>query len=243
MIMRASIRFLSLAAATGAAFGATPAVAQVQLGDGFSLSGSATLLTDYRYRGISQSNEEPAVQATLDVFHISGFYAGAFATSLANDPRYGRAEIDIYAGFTREIMSATNLDVGIAYQIYPGNDSSLGRSDYFEPYASLSHTLGPATLTGSIAYAFNQGEATDGGDNLYLATELAVGIPATPITLTGHIGYSDGSLAPTGNYLDWRVGAELRTGAATFGLHYVDTDLPGGGEVGSTVVASLRFGF
>lgn len=241
--MRASPRFLCIASVSAALLGATPATAQVPLGGGFSLSGSATVLTDYRYRGISQSDEAPALQGTLDLSHISGFYVGAFATSLADDPRYGRAEVDIYAGFTREVMSATNLDVGIAYQIYPGNDSSLGRSDYFEPYASLSHTLGPATLTGSVAYAFDQGEATDGGDNLYLAGDLVVGIPGSPLSLTGHVGYSDGSLAPTGNYLDWRVGAEIRTGAATLGFHYVDTDLSGGGEVGSTFVASLRFGF
>jgi hypothetical protein len=75
-------------------------------------------------------------------------------------------------------------------------------------------------------------------DNLYLWGDASIGIPKLPVTAKAHIGYSDGnpglgpngtSVAPTGSYFDWMLGADYVVGPVTLGVAYVDTDI-GRGE-------------
>lgn len=227
---------LALSILTG--FGAaTPAFAQD--GSGFSVSGGATLVSDYRFRGISLSDEDVALQGTLNLNHDSGFYAGAWASSLDDTPLYGEVELDLYAGWTKEVASGTSVDVGLLYYVYP---DGTGDSDYFEPYAKVSHTIGPVKGTVGLAYAWDQ-SAIGNDDNIYVFADLAAGIPGTPVTLKAHAGHSDGSLSPTGNYWDWSVGAEAAVGPVTVGVAYVDTDLGDFRNVDAGLVASVGFAF
>lgn len=238
-----TFRNLALAAAGSAALGlAGPAAAQVAIGGGFSVTGSGTLVSDYRFRGISLSGEDPALHATVNLNHDSGFYVGVWGSTIEETPLYGEVEIDLYAGYTRAVAPGTNVDIGLLYYFYPGNDGRAGASDFFEPYASVSHTIGPVTAKVGAAYAWEQ-DATGGGDNLYLFGEASGGIPGTPLTLVGHLGHSDGALSPGGDYLNWRIGLEAGFGPATVGLAYVDNDLPEGPNVDPTAVASLRLAF
>lgn len=225
-----------------AAAAATPAAAQQQVGGGFSISGSVTATTDYRFRGISQSNEDAALQSNLTLEHDSGFYVGAFGSTLGDNPRYGDSEVDFYAGYTREIAAATNLDAGLIYYLYPDGDDRFGESDYFEPYASVSHILGPVTAQVGAAYAPEQ-DGTGGEDNLYLYGNLRGSVPFTPVTAVAHLGRNSGSAVLGGDYFDWRLGLELATGPATFSLDYVDTDLPSGPDVDAALLLSVRLGF
>ncbi len=236
--MRSSI----VGAAAVAAAWASPASAQQQIGGGFSVSGNVGAVTDYRFRGISQSDEDPAAQASLTLDHQSGFYAGAFVSTLGSDSRLGAGEIDYFIGYAREIATATNLDVGLNYTTYPGASAGLGETDYFEPYASVSHTIGPVTAELGAIYAPEQ-DALGGEDNLYLFGDVRGGVPFTPLTVVGHLGRSDGALAAGGDYLDWSVGLEVARGPATLSLTYVDTDLPGVRNVDSGLVLGLRLGF
>lgn len=221
---------------------ATPALAQRDVGGGFSVTGSVTGVTDYRYRGISRSDRDPAIQGTLNLDHVSGLYGGVWASSLADTPLYGEAEINFYVGYGREVAPATTFDAGLLYYYFPGNDGRVGPSDYFEPYASISHTIGPVTAKVGATYAWEQ-EATGGEDNLYVFTDLTAGIPGAPVSIVGHVGYSDGVFAPGGDYFDWRVGLEFTQGPATIGLAYVDADLNGDANTDATFMASLRLGF
>ncbi|MCA1661205.1 MAG: hypothetical protein LC648_03160, partial [Novosphingobium sp.] len=90
--------------------------------------------------------------------------------------------------------SGLTADVGILRYVYPSNDGA-GPADYWEPYASLSTTLGPVGAKFGVAYAPEQ-DSLLGEDNLYLYTDLSAGIPNTPITLNGHLGYADGVQGP-----------------------------------------------
>ena len=187
-----------------------------------TVTGGVTLVSDYRFRGVSFSDEDFAIQGTFNVNHSSGLYAGVWGSSLEDSPTFGHTELDIYAGYTREIASGTSIDVGLLYYYYPNGNA--GPSDYFEPYASIKTTIGPATAKFGVAYAWDQSALA--GDNVYLFTDLGVGIPNTPVSLNAHLGYSDGSLAFGGNYLDWSLGADLALGhGLTAGVKYVDTDL------------------
>ena len=98
---------------------ASPALAQVELGNGFSVTGSAVGQTDYMFRNISQTRNRPAVQANLEVSHESGFYVGGFASNVAFAGTDARQEIDALAGFRFE-LSGLKVDLGGVYYSYPG---------------------------------------------------------------------------------------------------------------------------
>lgn len=221
-----------------------PAFAQAQLGGGFDLSGSVSAQSDYRFRGISLTGEDPAVQGSVTVGHSSGAYAGVWASSLSGRSGLGQAEFDLYAGYSTGIAPGTTLDAGVLYYLYTGREAGNPNRSRFEPCASISYVIGPVTAKAGAAYAPDQGEATAFGDNLFVYGELSAGIPTTPITLTAHLGRSSGALSPGGDYIEWRVGGEVALGRGFFaGASYVDTDLPDAFATGPTLVGSLRWSF
>lgn len=216
-----------------------------------TISGSATLASDYRFRGVSQSDKQVAVQAGATIAHESGLYAGFWGSNLSGWGTFGGAniELDLIAGYKFKPTEAATLDVGLTYYLYPGGTDE---TDFFEPYVKLSGTQGPLNLTAGVAYApkqqalgryyFNGTSAAAGvyddpgdkEDNLYLWGDASTGLPGTPLTAKGHIGYSDGnrglgpnatSVAPTGKYWDWLLGVDATYRNLTLGVAYVDTDI------------------
>lgn len=231
----------AMAALAGAATAAAPAAAQVSVG-GVTVNGRATATTDYRYRGLSQSDGDPALQGSVSLSHDSGLYGGVFASTLTDTLRPGDFELSAYAGYAREILLATELDVGVQYYAFPKN-SGLAGADYVEAYAAVRHTLGPVTAEAGAAYAPAQ-DALGGDDSLYVYGNLSAGLIILPITVTGRLGHTSGQARFSGvsDYTDWRIGAEYKRGPATFMLEYVDTD-SGAANADGTLVASLRLGF
>jgi len=214
---------LALAAVSAPAFAqdAVPA-------SDFTVTGGATLVTDYRFRGISQTDKRFAVQGTLTVSHSSGFYASVWGSSIddyiANG---GDQEIDLIAGYSKAFGSIT-VDGGVLYYYYPGSGGIT--TDFFEPYASVKTTYGPVTAKVGVAFAPKQhalayvGGANAREDNLYVYGELSGAVG--PIALTSHLGYSHGPsyLTIGKNYWDWNVGASYTWNHLTFGVSYVDTN-------------------
>ena len=112
----------------------------------FTINGSATLISDYRFRGISQTNLQPAIQGSITVTHSSGFYASVWSSSTSGYVTFsgtGSQEIDLIAGF-KKTYSGVTFDAGVLYYIYPrsrpAGDNSKG--DFFEPYADIAYTYG-----------------------------------------------------------------------------------------------------
>jgi uncharacterized protein (TIGR02001 family) len=229
---------------------AAPAMAE-DLGGGFSLSGSTTIVSDYRFRGISQSDKRIALQGGLSVSHESGAYVSVWGSSIddyvANG---GDVELDLIAGY-RHTFGGTTVDAGVLYYYYPGAGNA--NTDFFEPYVSVAHTFGPVTAKATANYAPSQSALTVGDgdeDNLYLAGDLSVGIPETPISLAAHIGHSFGPsyLTIGDEYTDWSLTASATWRNLTFGLAYVDTDgtviTPSGRNASKAgVVASVGVSF
>ncbi len=235
------IRNLALALAVCAI--ATPVLAADEATPAFKVSGSVALLSDYRFRGVSQTDKGAAVQGGITVTHESGLYAGFWASNLAGWGTFlgPNLELDLIGGYKHALGDAA-VDVGVTFYQYPGG---LDTTSFFEPYAKVSGTVGPVSMLAGIAYAPNQSAlgnwfATpesrigDKEDNIYVWGDVAAGIPDTPVTLKAHIGYSDGnpglgpngtSIAPTGTYFDWLIGADFVVGPVTLGVAYVDTDI------------------
>jgi uncharacterized protein (TIGR02001 family) len=204
---------------------AAPAFAQdTTAPSSITVSGNAAITSDYRFRGVSFSDGDIAVQGGIDVAHESGFYVGTWASSIEDSATFGHTELDLYGGWSGEVSSGVTVDVGLLYYVYPNGEGGLaGPSDYFEPYASISGTLGPIEATLGAAYAFDQAAIGD-DDNIYVYTDFSSGIPNTPISLKAHLGYTDGTLstAADGDNFDWSVGADWAvTKNLTASLSYV----------------------
>lgn len=243
------------AAALVATCATCPAFAQTSGADtapsDFTLSGSAALTSDYRFRGVSQTDREMAVQGGLSVSHASGAYAGVWASNLSGWGTFGGAnmELDLIAGYKARLSDAAALDLGVTWYMYPGG---ADKTDFAELYAKLSGMVGPASLTAGVAYApkqealgrwyFTGADAAAGvynapgakDDNLYLWGDGSVPVGGTPITAKAHLGYSKGnsglgpnatSVAPTGDYLDWSIGADVAWRNLTLNVSYVGTDI------------------
>jgi uncharacterized protein (TIGR02001 family) len=227
MTMFTSIRGLSAATAlAGCALAATPALADETAPPAeITVTGNVALVTDYRFRGLSQSSGDPAIQGGITVSHASGFYVGAWSSSTdfdvvgpVADAVYGNQDLDLFGGWTGPVASGVTADVGLLYYAYPSGH--VGKAEFFEPYASLSTTLGPVTGKVGLNYAWKQESLNFNGggkdDSLYVYGEVSAGIPTTPVSVSGHLGYTDGALSPkfatgqTAGYkggFDWNVGA------------------------------------
>ena len=228
--MRKSLLLGLSALATTSVFAAPAAAAE--LGSGFNINGGATIVSDYRFRGISQSFKNFAIQGTVSLSHESGFYATVWGSSIDDYVvSGGDVELDLIMGYKHTFEGGPTIDVGVLYYYYPGSSQIIPdvNSDFFEPYASISHTFGPVTGKLLVAYAPKQ-SALDYGfgkeDGLYVAADLSAAIPGTPITVTGHVGHSFARNYITfgEKYTDWSIGASYTTGPLTIGVQYVDTD-------------------
>tara|TARA_R110001599_G_scaffold56273_8_gene155741 strand:- start:2481 stop:3401 length:921 start_codon:yes stop_codon:yes gene_type:complete len=215
---------------------AAPAFAQDEAAEsssGITISGNAAVTSDYRFRGVSLSGGDIAIQGGIDIGHESGFYIGTWGSSLEGKVNpYGGTELDIYGGWSGEVSSGVTVDVGLLYYLYP-NGIKGADLDYFEPYASVAATLGPVEATVGVAWAPKQ-DSLGNDDNLYLYTDLSAGIPNSPITINGHLGYTKGPLAPSflagttdDTGLDYSFGADWAiTSNLTASIMYTGTEGP-----------------
>ena len=194
----------------------------------FSFSGNIGFTTDYRFRGVTLTDSGFAVQGGFDLSHSSGFYVGTWASNLDEDTvGYGSAELDIYGGWSGTLVDGLSANVGVIGYLYP--DAPAGDFDYVEFLASLTGSLGPASITAGVAYAPDQDSLDFGGgqrDNFYVYGKASVGIPNTPITLNGSLGYTDGVLTYTADNkaFDWSLSADWAIGPVTLSAAYIGVE-------------------
>ncbi|MEI9927887.1 MAG: TorF family putative porin [Sphingomonas sp.] len=200
-----------------------------------TINGSATVVSDYRFRGISQTDGNFALQGGFTVSHDSGLYVSVWGSSIddyVTASGVGHQELDLIGGW-KKTFSGVTFDVGALYYVYPKTKSGadVSASDFIEPYADVSYTFGPVTAKATINYAPKQkalalDQIGPKHDNVYLAGDFSAAIPTTPIALTAHIGHTWGPswLSIGKEYTDWNVGATYTYKALVFGIQYVDTD-------------------
>lgn len=219
---------------------ATPAFAQETAPpSAITISGSATVVSDYRFRGISQTDKLPAIQGGFTLTHESGVYVSVWSSSVNSyltATATGSQELDLIGGYKHTFSSGTTFDVGATYYIYPRTHPAgdLTSSNFIEPYASISQAFGPVTGKVTVNYAPKQKAVAANQigprlDNFYLAGDLSAAIPQTPLGLSAHLGHTWGGpswLSPTKEYTDWAVGATLTFKALTLGVSYVEANKP-----------------
>ncbi len=213
-----------------AADAAAPAAAEAPASSIY-INGSIVIASQYRYRGLSYTNNDPTAQVFLTVSHKSGLYVGFFGSNLSGDGTFGgdNLEADVYAGWLKTVGKVT-FDTGVWRYQFPGTKNF----DFLEVYSSASIPVGPAKIKPGFYYAPKQ-KNIGNNDNLSLYTDASLPITKTPITLKGHIGYQTGAgstlAGPTGvpgakgHYFDYLVGADVTWRNFTLNVSYVDTDI------------------
>ncbi|MBN8831852.1 MAG: hypothetical protein J0G94_14815 [Sphingomonadales bacterium] len=233
--MRKSILGLSALALLASA---APAFAQdEEAASPITITGSVALVSDYRFRGFSQTQQDAAVQGGITATHESGLYVGTWGSSINFANSNLSSEIDIFAGWSKAVAEGVTVDVGLLYYLYPKHKSVTGdiNTDFFEPYVNVIAAIGPATLKVGANYAWSQDALTsfkDGKstDAIYLHAEPSMAIPGTPFGVNGHLGYASSDAFPggtDGKVWDWSLGGTATYKNITFGVSYVDTDEPG----------------
>jgi uncharacterized protein (TIGR02001 family) len=243
MNARFAVLAVSLLAA-GAGFAQTAPVPD------YTLSFNVGAVTDYRYRGVSQSRRKPAIQGGADFAHSSGLYVGTWASSIRWIEDAGgdaQAEVDIYGGY-KGTFGEFGFDVGALRYLYP--NSRLGvNPDTTELY--VAGTWGPATLKYSHAVTNLFGFA-DSQNSYYLDLSAAFDTGYWGLTVTPHIGYQRVRNNSASSYTDWSVALGKDFGGGLSGsLAYVDTDnnsyrgpLPGNKNLsGATLVLGVKYAF
>lgn len=174
------------------------------------VTGTVTAISDYDFRGITQTSQDPALQGSVDFAHDSGFYAGAWASNVDfGDCCDENVEVDLYGGYRGG--ETVTYDVGLVYYAYPGADDI----DYTEIYAGLGWNW----LSGKIWYSPDYVNAGDSA--MYYEANGTWELPAN-FGATAHVGYSDGDYWDGSEYTDWSVGVTYALGNFTLGLKWVD---------------------
>jgi uncharacterized protein (TIGR02001 family) len=196
------------------------------------ISANVALTSDYRFRGISQSNEDIALQGGFDLGWENGIYIGAWGSSVdfdSTDGFNGSLELDLYAGWAGQISDNVSVDVGYMYYGYPGDDSKQegganGKGDYQEVYLKVG------LFDGTLGAAYSDDYYGETGSFYYLFADYSFALGEN-LSLDLHAGYNDidenGGFfdTDTDSYVDYSVGLTASWLAVDWTLAYVGTDL------------------
>lgn len=176
------------------------------------LSFNLGVFSEYRYRGISQTRLQPALQAGADYVDPSGFYVGTWASTIKWIKDAGgdaQVEIDLYGGYKKEVAPGLTLDVGVLQYYYPSN--KLGKvagfvnADTFELYGALSYGPVTAKYSHSTSNLFATPNSKNSG---YLDVTANFDLAAygfEGVTLSPHIGHQTVKKNAAASYTDYSL--------------------------------------
>lgn len=182
---------------------ALPAFAQEAAAPVDPLSFNVSVTTDYRYRGISQTRLKPALQGGADYASPSGFYIGAWGSTIKWIKDAGGdapVEVDVYAGYKTEVSKDLLLDVGVLQYYYSKNKLNPS-ANTLELYGAL--TAGP--VTGKLSYSTsNLFGFADSKGSLYLDLSASFDL-GDGLMLTPHLGRQEVRHNKTYSYTDYSL--------------------------------------
>jgi uncharacterized protein (TIGR02001 family) len=189
--MKNSLKLISVSLLTAATLAPT---AQAEV------TANVALTTDYVWRGLSQNQEDPAIQGGFYYAHESGFYAGVWAANVS----FGDAstESDLYAGWSKVFESGLGVDAGIIEYIYHGSDLA-GDNDFTEYYLGLSY------VGFNVIYS--------AGDEFSDHYEIGYSYDFEKVSVSATYGNYD-------TYSYYNAGVSTEVGGIGLALDYWDTD-------------------
>lgn len=243
----------SLIAASLAALSAFPMIAAAADAPAspHTFTGNLTIASDYRFRGISQTYKNPAVQGGIDYTHASGFYLGTWLSNVSGNQYLNGAglEWDVYGGFKFAATKDLTLDIGVLQYYYPGAKYGVPTADKYdntELYVGATWKWLSAKYSYTTSDFFGTKTATYGGvcENANVGGNAANCLPANPggskgsgyldvsaaypindkLTLLAHVGRQTVANYGALSYTDWKLGLNYDLNGWTLGAAYIDTN-------------------
>ena len=179
---------------------------------GLSFSGSAAVTSDYRFRGMTQTLSDPAVQAGFTLSHSSGLYAGLWGSNVnfgSSDPHL---ELDPSIGFATPLaLSATfkpTLDIGVIEYNYPSATDDFNWTEFYAKLIFADVLVKGSSLLTNVNYTNDW--AAVGGNSWHFNVGYTVPFGETGFGGVANVGYTtmDEKVLADGedNYVDWKVG-------------------------------------
>lgn len=222
------LRAIPVTVAAASLLYALPSAAADSDQPAFTTSANVGLFSQYVFRGLTQTNEKPALQGGFDVSHESGLYAGVWASNIswisdANPAASASLEADLYAGFKYPFNDWLTGDVGILHYAYPGSfPDGFTDADTDELY------LGLDAKWISLRYSYSLGDTFGSADthgssyiDLTLTQALFAGINGTAHLGRQHYTGANSSLL---SYTDWKLGLSRDFSGYTLGAFYTGTN-------------------
>jgi uncharacterized protein (TIGR02001 family) len=200
----------------------------------FTFTGNVGIFSQYVFRGVSQTNEKPAVQGGFDMSHKSGIYAGTWLSNISwisdgAPDASASLEWDLYAGWKYDLPYDFQSDLGVLYYYYPGKyPSGFTTPNTTELYAALTWKML------QVKYSYSANNQTfglpDSRGSYYIEGNLnwdvveKVNDYIGKVTIIGHVGHQ--SFQNNGNYTytDWKGGVAFDLSGYTIGLVGTGTD-------------------
>ncbi len=229
------------------------------------ISANVAFTTDYRYRGISQSGNDFAVQGGFDYAMNSGLYIGTWASNVNNfnpsqvDGSNGtQAEVDFYAGYEYALNDNISLGVQALYYYYPGASKAGPKSttlaaytagrelDFWEYTPSFNWTTD--TVSGTLSVSYSSDFYGESGDSYYFNGSTSTTLTDW-LTLGAHAGYQEvqREIFWYPDYVDWSISLGTHQLGLDWQVAYVGTDLDrnecGGNICDDTVVGTISRSF
>ncbi len=205
-----------------------------------AVTANVGLVTNYLYRGISQTGTKPAVQGGFDYAHASGFYAGVWGSSISWISDEGLAanaglELDTYFGFKNSFATDYSYDVGFLRYNYPGKyidpmPTILAKADTNEIYGLIGWKWVTLKYSYSLGDTFGISEAKG---TSYIDLSASYPVADTGVTLGAHYGKQTykgsstdtlvaGGADPT--YSDYKLSVSKDFSGYALGLAYSSTN-------------------
>jgi len=207
---------------------ATTVVAQAEI------SGNVTMASDYVFRGISQTDNQIAVQGGFDYAHDSGIYVGTWASNIdadffnADGNHDPQTELDMYAGYSGDLGNGIGYDLGYLRYQYPGY-SDANTNEWHATGSYSTDSYGDFSLSANYSPSLHFFASDESA--WYWKAGYDNTLPWYEIGVSAHVGYSTGDAFDSNdgdglndNYTDWSIGVSKSVFGVDLGLTYTDTD-------------------
>ena len=192
--------------------------------------GSAGVVSDYLFRGMSQTNRKPAVQAGVEFDHASGWYVGGWGSnvswlsdaSTSAAPISSSVELDLYGGYRGSFGGDWSYDVGVYRYQYPGSyPAGFTLPSTTEAYAALAWKSVSLKYSYALTNLFGYADSEHSGYvDLSWNQEFAPGW-----LLNAHVGHQQVENVACASYSDWKLGVTRNFGSGwSAALGYYDTN-------------------
>ncbi|MBK8209752.1 MAG: hypothetical protein IPK78_06995 [Rhodospirillales bacterium] len=200
-----------------------------------TIAGTVALTSDYMFRGISQTDNNPAVQGSLEYSLDTGFhgitpYIGFWGSNVDfNDDDNATVEVDTLFGLRGPLLdTGVSWDLGGIYYAYPGASRSGGTAtnyDYWEIPVKLTYSPIEDLVSVGAAYYYSPDFFGGTGKANYVNGNVTVTppVPYVDLALFGGVGFQN--IEDSKDYVDWTLGGKVTFKGVDFTIAYTDTNL------------------